>query len=246
MGLTLCCWLSDSHQKKKTSSVFSQFSVAPPLRLAVLLATPPVGHGNPRSQWSQTHISPNLKMCPSGRGVSRDCVEQSSDAVRAAVGVATGLHIWEVLWEAQHRGSHALLGVSTPGCPLQTSGYTALIGGNSRSWGWELSTNQLWHDGKEVGRYPGGGARETLGLPDRILLVVDADAGTLGYVVDDCFLGVAFAGLPSGAELFPAISCVWGGAQICLRYLCGMTRECDAKQDCEIVCLPDCVSSEIC
>ncbi|KAA0706445.1 SPRY domain-containing SOCS box protein 1 [Triplophysa tibetana] len=241
MGLILCCWLSDRHLKKKTSpspsSFFSQFSVAPPIRLAVLLDTPPVAHGNPRSQWSQTHISPNLKMCPSGVCVSRDRVEQSSDAVRAAGGVATGLHIWEVLWEARHRGSHALLGVSTRECPLHASGYTALIGGNSCSWGWELTTGQLWHDGKEVGRYPEGGARERLSAPDRILLVVDADAGMLGYVVDNCFLGIAFAGLPSGAELFPAVSCVWGGAKIRLRYLCGMTRDPPPLQTLSALCV---------
>uniref|UniRef100_A0A8C2JYI2 Si:ch1073-228j22.2 n=1 Tax=Cyprinus carpio TaxID=7962 RepID=A0A8C2JYI2_CYPCA len=227
MGLTLCCWLKDGGPKKhhKSRSAFCPFSVAPPIRLAVLLDTPPVAPGNPRSQWSPTHLSTNLKVCPSGGRVSRARVEQSSDAVRGAVGTATGLHIWEVLWEEQQRGSHALLGVSTHKCTLQASGYTVLIGGDTCSWGWELSTNQLWHDGKAGRRYPGGGVRGVLSVPDRVLVVVDADAGTLGYVVDDCYLGVAFQDLPKGAELFPAVSCVWGGAQICLRYLCGMTRD---------------------
>ncbi|XP_055045502.2 SPRY domain-containing SOCS box protein 2 isoform X1 [Misgurnus anguillicaudatus] len=230
MGLTLCCWLSDGHHRKNTSSSsssssFLSFSVAPPIRLAVLLDTPPVPPGHPRSRWSQTHLSPNLNTCSSGGCVSREHVEQSSDGVRAAVGVVTGLHVWEVLWGRQHRGSHALLGVSTQKCPLQTSGYTALIGGDTCSWGWQLSTNRLWHDGKEVGQYPKGGAKEVLRVPDRILLVVDADAGTLGYVVDNCFLGIAFLDLPKGSELFPAVSCVWGGAKICLRYLCGMTHD---------------------
>ncbi|KAI2643825.1 SPRY domain-containing SOCS box protein 4 [Labeo rohita] len=232
MGLTLCCLLKDSRPNKhhKSSSPFRPFSVAPPIRLAVLLDTPPVGPGNPRSQWSPTYLSPNLKVCPSGGRVSRAHVEQSSDAVRGAVGTATGLHIWEVLWEGQQRGSHALLGVSTHKCPLQASGYTALIGGDSCSWGWELSTNQLWHDGKAGRRYPGGGARDVLSVPERVLVVVDADAGTLGYIVDNCYLGIAFQDLPKGAELFPAVSCVWGGAQICIRYLCGMTRDPPALQ----------------
>ncbi|XP_016117595.1 SPRY domain-containing SOCS box protein 2 [Sinocyclocheilus grahami] len=229
MGLTLCCLLKDGGPKQhhKSRSAFCPFSVAPPIRLAVLLDTPPVAPGNPRSQWSPTYLSPNLKVCPSGGRVSRARVEQSSDAVRGAVGTAMGLHIWEVLWEGQQRGSHALLGVSTHKCTLQASGYTALIGGDSCSWGWDLSTNQLWHDGRAGRRYPGGGARGVLSVPDRVLVVVDADAGTLGYAVDDCYLGVAFQDLPKGAELFPAVSCVWGGAQICIRYLCGTTRECD-------------------
>ncbi|KAL1249151.1 hypothetical protein QQF64_020156 [Cirrhinus molitorella] len=182
---------------------FCPFSVAPPIRLAVLLDTPPVGPGNPRSQWSPTCLSPNLKVCPSGGCVFRAPVERSSDAVRGAVGTAAGLHIWEVLWEGQQRGSHALLGVSTHKCPLQASGYTALIGGDSCSWGWELSTNQLWHDGKAGRRYPVGGARDVLSVPERP---------------------------PRGVELFPAVSCVWGGAQICIRYLCGTTRDAPALQ----------------
>ncbi|KAK2886043.1 hypothetical protein Q8A67_016880 [Cirrhinus molitorella] len=232
MGLTLCCLLKDGRPKNhhKSSSAFCPVSVAPPIRLAVLLDTPPVGPGNPRSQWSPTCLSPNLKVCPSGGCVFRAPVERSSDAVRGAVGTATGLHIWEVLWEGQQRGSHALLGVSTHKCPLQASGYTALIGGDSCSWGWELSTNQLWHDGKAGRRYPVGGARDVLSVPERVLVVVDADAGTLGYVVDDCYLGIAFQDLSRGVELFPAVSCVWGGAQICIRYLCGTTRDAPALQ----------------
>ncbi|XP_067227618.1 SPRY domain-containing SOCS box protein 2 [Chanodichthys erythropterus] len=232
MGLTLCCWLRDGHLKKhqRSTSAFCPLSVTPPIRLAVLLDTPPVAPGNPRSQWSPTHLSPNLQLCPSGGRVRRGRVEQSSDAVRGAVGAVTGLHIWEVLWEEQQRGSHALLGVSTHKCPLQVSGYTALIGGHSCSWGWELSTNQLWHDGKRKRQYPGGGATDVLSVPERILVVLDADAGMLGYVVDNCYLGVAFQDLPKGVELFPAVSCVWGGAEICIRYLCGTTRDAPALQ----------------
>nr|XP_021325532.1 SPRY domain-containing SOCS box protein 2-like isoform X1 [Danio rerio] len=232
MGLTLCCWLRDGLPKNRnqSSSAFTPFSVTPPIRLAVLLDTPPVAPGNPRSQWSPTHLSPNLQRCVSGVRVHRGHVEQSSDAARAAIGTSTGLHIWEVKWEGQQRGSHALLGVSTHKSPLQASGYKALIGGDSCSWGWELSTNQLWHDGKEGRSYPGGGATGVLSVPDRVLLVVDADAGTLGYVVDDCYLGVAFQDLPKGVELFPAVSCVWGGAEICIRYLSGTTRDAPALQ----------------
>ncbi|KAG1960495.1 SPRY domain-containing SOCS box protein 2 [Pimephales promelas] len=232
MGLTLSCWLGDGHLKKhhRSSSAFSPFSVAPPIRLAVLLDTPPVAAGDPRSQWSRTHLSPNLQVCASGGSVCRARVEQSSDAVRGAVGVEAGLHIWEVRWEQLQRGSHALLGVSTHTCTLQASGYTALIGGDSCSWGWDLSTNQLWHDGKKRRRYPGGGASDNPSVPDRVLVVLDADAGTLGYVVDNCYLGVAFRDLPKGAELFPAVSCVWGGAQICIRYLGGTTRDAPALQ----------------
>lgn len=159
------------------------------------------------------------------------------------MGVKSGLHVWELTWSPKHRGSHAVLGVSKQDCPLQDSGYKVLVGGDSESWGWELKTNQLWHGGQTSECYPGKKTRscrsilkpqpsssvkeaETpLLIPERVLLVLDADVGTLGFVVDGSFLGVAFKDLPIGVELFPAISSVRGGASIRLRYLNGTTRE---------------------
>lgn len=176
-------------------------------------------------------------------------MERSSDGVRAERGVKSGLHVWEVLWNPNHRGSHAVLGISLQNCPLQALGYNVLVGGDTQSWGWELKTNQLWHAGQNLGIYParkkrcntehGEGfrpqssssssiktAQTPLPIPQRILLVLDADAGTLGFIVDDSVLGVAFKNLPRGVELFPAVSSVRGGASIRLRYLNGASCEC--------------------
>lgn len=173
--------------------------------------------------------------------MTRTPVEQSSDGARAESGVSSGLHIWEVLWSPEQRGSHAVIGVSTKNCPLQASGYNVLVGGDSQSWGWELKTNQLWHDRKSKGLYPRkrtchSEAAEDLGsqstttetsldIPKRVLLVLDADAGTLGFTVNGSYLGTAFEDLPCGVELFPAVSSVRGGASIWLRYLNGARRE---------------------
>lgn len=180
--------------------------------------------------------------------VTRSPVELSSDGVRAEVGVESGLHVWEVNWSPEHRGSHAVIGISKQDCPLQDSGYKVLVGGDSLSWGWELKTNQLWHDGKLLAHYPCERRRLTsqtevdyrvqysnslesketetpLLIPERVQLVLDADAGTLGFAVDGSFLGVAFKDLPSGVELFPAVSSVRGGARIKLRYMNGTTRK---------------------
>lgn len=171
-------------------------------------------------------------------------VEQSSDGVRAEKGVDSGLHLWEVLWSPAHRGSHAVMGISSADCPLQASGYNALLGGDHQSWGWELGTNQLWHAGQSRRRYPEVNTKtqhmedgrpvsglkmagSTVQIPERVLLVLDADAGTLGYVVDGCFLGWAFQDLPLSVKLFPAVSSVRGGATIRLRYLSGTMRELD-------------------
>lgn len=182
--------------------------------------------------------------------MTRSPVELSSDGVRAEMGVKSGLHVWEVLWNPKHRGSHAVMGVSRQDCPLQASGYNVLVGRDSQSWGWELKTNQLWHGGQSLGLYPGKRrscppetakepiqqssthivsdskvAETPLPIPERILLVLDADAGTLGFVVDGSFLGVAFRDLPHGVELFPVVSSVRGGASIRLCYLNGTTRK---------------------
>uniref|UniRef100_A0A671UKQ2 Si:ch1073-228j22.2 n=1 Tax=Sparus aurata TaxID=8175 RepID=A0A671UKQ2_SPAAU len=135
------------------------------------------------------------------------------------MGVKSGLHVWEVLWKPEHRGSHAVLGISRQNCPLQASGYNVLVGRDSHSWGWELKTNQLWHAGLNTKM-----AQTPLPIPERVLLVLDADAGTLGFIVDGSFLGVGFEDLPRGVELFPAVSSVRGGASIRLRYLNGATQ----------------------
>ncbi|XP_062372970.1 SPRY domain-containing SOCS box protein 2 [Sardina pilchardus] len=230
MGLSLCRQLCDSSAPRKSTpspsslSSMMDLSITPSVRLSTLLHLPPIAPGSPCSFWSVSETSPHLHARDGGACVWRQPVEQSSDAVRSSGGVKEGLHLWEVLWEADQRGSHALIGISTRKGPRQVSGYTALVGGDSLSWGWELSSNQLWHKGKEAGRYPAG-AEHPMDIPARVVVAVDADTGTLGYVVEGCYLGVAFADLPKGEELFLAVSCVWGGASIHLRYLGGISRD---------------------
>ncbi|KAJ8416607.1 hypothetical protein AAFF_G00324850 [Aldrovandia affinis] len=206
-----------------SSSPFHPMAVTPPSLLAVLLDTAPVTPIIPKSSWSPTHHSPNFSLSRCGTVAKRTPAEQSTDGVRAAEGEQGGLHVWEVDWNLAERGSHAVLGVSTQHCPLQVSGYTALVGGDAESWGWELGSNQLWHGGVSCGQYPRRATEQCppLAVPSRVLMVLDGDAGTLGFVVDDCFLGLALQNLPVGVRLFPAVSSVWGGCRITLRYLNG-------------------------
>uniref|UniRef100_A0A8C2X3D5 Uncharacterized protein n=1 Tax=Cyclopterus lumpus TaxID=8103 RepID=A0A8C2X3D5_CYCLU len=193
-----------------SSSAFPSLAVATSSRLAVTLNSFPVAPADSRSHWSTVHCSSHFLLSACKQEVTRSPVELSSDGVRAEMGVKTGLHVWELLWSPNHRGSHAVMGISRQSCPLQASGYNVLIGRDSQSWGWELKTNQLWHT-----------TQTPLPIPERILLVLDADAGTLGFVVDGSFLDVAFKDLPRGVELFPAVSSVRGGSSIRLRYLNG-------------------------
>ncbi|KAM3873328.1 SPRY domain-containing SOCS box protein 4 [Diretmus argenteus] len=256
MGLKLSVWLygvaAGSPASTSESSAFPPLAVPASSRLAVTLHSCPVSPRDSRSHWSATYCSPHFLLSACREEVTRTPVEQSSDGVRAEIGVKTGLHLWEVLWNPTHRGSHAVMGISSQNCPLHTLGYNALVGGDSQSWGWELKTNQLWHGGQSLGMYPGERKRchskgeefiksqsltstqtqtssekpgSPLPVPERVVLVLDADAGTLGYIVDGCFLGIAFQDLPRGVELFPAVSSVRGGATIRLRYLNGATRD---------------------
>lgn len=248
MGLSLSVRNRADNSPPSSSSAFPQLAVPTSSRLAVILKTSIVPVDS-RSHWSSVHHSQHFLLSACKQGVTRSPVERSSDGVRAEIGVKSGLHVWEVLWDPNHRGSHAVLGISMQNCPLQGSGYNVLVGGDSQSWGWELKTNQLWHDGQSLELYPGKRkrcnsehaedfrqqtsisshtkmAQTPLPIPERILLVLDADAGTLGFMVDGSFLGVAFKDLPRGVELFPAVSSVRGGASIRLRYLNGATREC--------------------
>ncbi|XP_046906162.1 SPRY domain-containing SOCS box protein 2 [Hypomesus transpacificus] len=257
MGLTLSHWLHGTSSGKpssssSSSSSFRPLATPPSSRLSLMLHSSPADAEDRRSCWSPTHCSPHFRRSGCGQEVTRAPAQQSSDGVRGERGERRGLHLWEVLWSPTHRGSHAVVGISTSCCPLQASGYTALVGGDSESWGWELTSNQLWHKGQVLGVYPRGrrqagccpkgpqlvehwshtqtgledqGPASALTIPERVLLVLDADAGTLGYIVDGCFLGVAFCGLPKGAELFPAVSSVRGGAVVRLRYLNGANRD---------------------
>ncbi|XP_044064547.1 SPRY domain-containing SOCS box protein 2 [Siniperca chuatsi] len=244
MGLSLSVWLCSrvDDSPPSSSSAFPPLAVPTSSRLAVTLNSSPVAPGDSRSHWSSVHRSPHFLLSACKQEVTRSPVERSSDGVRAEIGVMSGLHVWEVLWSPNHRGSHAVLGISRQNCPLQASGYNVLVGGDSQSWGWELKTNQLWHAGQSLGLYPAKRkkchseaaessqhikvAETPLPIPERILLVLDADAGTLGFIVDGCcFLGEAFKDLPRGVELFPAVSSVRGGASIRLRYLNGATRD---------------------
>ncbi|KAM4735187.1 SPRY domain-containing SOCS box protein 2 [Anableps anableps] len=242
MGLILSAWLNGpaADSIPSSSSAFLPLAIPTSSRVTLTLSSSAVSPGDRRSHWSSQQHSPHFQLSPCKQEVTRSPAELSSDGVRAEVGMESGLHVWEVTWNTEHRGSHAVIGISRLDCPLQDSGYKVLVGGDSLSWGWELKTNQLWHGGKTLACYPferrgslrikssnSQHSKETetpLLIPERVQLVLDADAGTLGFAVDGSFLGVAFKDLPSGVELFPAVSSVRGGARIELRYLNGTTR----------------------
>ena len=93
-------------------------------------------------------------------------------------GYRGGRHVWEIIWERDERGSHAVVGVATPKAPLQALGFVPLVGMSEQSWGWDLVTKKLMHGGKDLGTYP----VQIPGfvVPDNIHVVLDMDEKTLG------------------------------------------------------------------
>lgn len=55
-------------------------------------------------------------------------------------------------------------------------------------------------------------------------VVLDMDEGTLAFVVDGQYLGVAFRGL-KGRKLHPIVSAVWGHCEITMKYIGGLDRK---------------------
>lgn len=201
-----------------------------PARLDQLLDMPAAGPAvQLRHAWNPEDRSLNVFVKDDDRlTFHRHPVAQSTDGIRGKVGHARGLHAWQINWPARQRGTHAVVGVATARAPLHSVGYTALVGSDAESWGWDLGRSRLYHDGKNRPgvAYPAFlGPEEAFALPDSLLVVLDMDEGTLSFVVDGQYLGVAFRGL-KGKKLYPVVSAVWGHCEVTMRYINGLDRKC--------------------
>lgn len=200
-----------------------------PSRLDMLLDMPPVPSEVQISHaWNADDRSLNIFVKDDDKTTfHRHPVAQSTDCIRGKVGYSRGLHVWEIVWSTQQRGTHAVVGVATLDAPLHCVGYQSLVGSNHESWGWDLGRNKLYHDVKNNPgiSYPKlPNSEENFLVPDSFLVVLDMDEGTLSFVVDGQYLGVAFRGL-KGKKLFPIVSAVWGHCEITIRYIGGLDRK---------------------
>ncbi|XP_047643622.1 SPRY domain-containing SOCS box protein 2 [Phacochoerus africanus] len=192
-----------------------------PEGLEELLSAPPPDLGAQRRHgWNPKDCSENIEVKEGGLCFERRPVAQSTDGVRGKRGYSRGLHAWEISWPREERGTHAVVGVATALAPLQADHYAALLGSNSESWGWDIGRGKLYHQSKGPGapRYPPGPQGEHLEVPERLLVVLDMEEGTLGYAIGGTYLGPAFRGL-KGRTLYPAVSAVWGQCQVRISYL---------------------------
>lgn len=192
-----------------------------PKGLEELLSAPPPDLGTQRRHgWNPEDCSENIEVKEGGLCFERRPVAQSTDGARGKRGYSSGLHAWEIRWPRAQRGTHAVVGVATALAPLQADHYAALLGSNSESWGWDLGRGKLYHQSKGPGapHYPPGPQGEQLEVPERLLVILDMEEGTLGYAVGGTYLGPAFRGL-KGRTLYPAVSAVWGQCQVRISYL---------------------------
>jgi len=203
-----------------------------PVRLDLLLSRPPVDKEQQlKHAWNPDDRSLNIfvKDDDGGLTLHRHPVAQSTDGARGRVGYSRGLHVWEIRWERRYRGTHAVVGVATAGASLHCTGYRSLVGCTQDSWGWDLCRNRLCHAGtsRHDAVYPTPAAFAHLNdyqAPETLLVVLDMDEGTLGFVADGRYLGVAFRGL-KGLKLYPVVSAVWGHCEITMKYIGGLDRK---------------------
>lgn len=200
-----------------------------PARLDVLLDMPPVTREvQVKHSWNSEDRSLNVFVKEDDKlTFHRHPVAQSTDCIRGKVGFSKGLHVWEVNWSTRQRGTHAVVGVATIEAPLHSVGYHSLVGSSDQSWGWDLGRNKLYHDSKTgTGiTYPAIlKPDETFLVPDKFMVALDMDEGTLSFIVDGQYLGVAFRGL-KGKKLYPIVSAVWGHCEISMKYIGGLDRE---------------------
>jgi len=200
-----------------------------PPRLEMLLDMPPVSRDvQLKHAWNQDDRSFNIFVKEEDKlTFHRHPVAQSTDCIRSKIGYERGIHLFEITWSTRQRGTHAVVGVSTAEAPVHHVGYQSLVGSNEFSWGWDLGRNKVYHDSKNKPgtTYPANLRHdETFVVPDKFLVVLDMDEGTLGYVVDNQYLGPAFKGL-RGKKLYLMISAVWGHCEITMKYLGGLDPE---------------------
>ena len=166
------------HGKSLTgSTVKDRFNFTKPLRLEVLLDLPPPSLDvQMANAWNPEDSSSNISGKQKNQKrksmlllwhcfnnfllsfavneedpftLHRQPVAQSTDGIRSKQSYEQGMHLFEIRWPQRERGTHAVIGVCTAEAPLNSHGYSCLVGSNEESWGWDLSRNEIHHTSEE-------------------------------------------------------------------------------------------------
>ncbi|EGT40960.1 hypothetical protein CAEBREN_24078 [Caenorhabditis brenneri] len=113
-----------------------------------------------------------------------------------------------------------MVGVATKTARLHEDGYTALIGTNTESYGWDITRGECHHDSKktQIWKYAFGNSPDAFHVPEKFYCILDMDEGYMAFATDEEYLGVAFRNL-KGKTLYPIVATVWGRCEISMRYL---------------------------
>jgi SPRY domain-containing SOCS box protein 1/4 len=218
---------SSSSSFNNNNTKFSSDFAIPP-RLEYLLDMPVCPYAvQTKHSWNPDDRSLNIFVKEADPlTLHRHPVAQSTDCIRTKAGYTKGIHLWELNWNSRQRGTHAIIGVATDKSPLHCVGYQSLIGSNGESWGWDLGRNRACHNTKASNIPPPVYPRmlkpdESFVVSDTFSMCLDMDEGTLSFLADGQYLGVAFRGL-KGKKLYPIVSAVWGHCEITMRYINGL------------------------
>lgn len=211
---------------KKYENLEHNFKIS--TRLSILLDRPSITHEEQiKHSWNAEDCSPNIYLEKDGITAHRRRIPISTDCIRGKVGFTEGLHVWEIIWPSNQRGSNAYIGVATSEANLQSAGYQSLLGIDNQSWGFNINAAAIMHE-TYLNVYPKKIFGRNLSLFERyrfklhtIQVVLNMDKGTLGFIANGRYLGEAFEGL-KGKKLYPIISAVWGDSRITMKYIGGM------------------------
>uniref|UniRef100_A0AC35TNJ6 F-box/SPRY domain-containing protein 1 n=1 Tax=Rhabditophanes sp. KR3021 TaxID=114890 RepID=A0AC35TNJ6_9BILA len=167
--------------------------------------------------WNQIDTSKNIYLKPNGFTVHRQPVAQSTDAIRGKMGVNAGIHAWQFTWIGP-LGTVAMIGIATKHATLHCHGYKELLGNDDQSWGWNLVTGNLQHNGEVICSFPKTNNAPRYKIGEKIRMVLDCEKGILYFEKGSEFLGVAFEDIPP-LKLFPAISAVYGNTEVTMTYV---------------------------
>ncbi|XP_070553195.1 uncharacterized protein [Ptychodera flava] len=141
-----------------------------------------------------------------------------TELIRGKESYSDGTHLFEIHWPCRcgMRDRCAMVGVATALQTRSFEGHTNLVGNSSESWGLNIHSGTLIHDGVEVGPY-----NSVIQFHDTFRILLEADKGTLSFIVDGTNLGVAFNNLPHTPirPLYIAASTTQNDCEIRMRYL---------------------------
>lgn len=202
----------------------------PPLPYHVknLLELTPVNETIQRMHsWNPNDKAPLLQVKENDfNTIYRSPSAQTTDCARVKQGYSNGVHAWEFKWDPLQRGTHAVVGVAEKSANLHSYGYTSVVGSNKDSWGFDINRNKLYHHTVLYyysESYPIKDKKKlnTIAIPETFIMILDMNVGTLSFIADNEYLGVAFKNL-RGKVLYPIVNVVFGRAKITCRYLGGV------------------------